>query len=160
HLYNCAVFRSDTPDVYDLLHSGPALANTGGGNVIFEGHVFDTDTQESWTPTEAAQFQVHAVPLDEVLGRVQLVTLVKLDCEGREYPILLTSTQLAKVERIVGDYHEIRESAMPLLIAQARLDGFTSYGANSLARKLEATGFTVSIMPTDASRGRFEAVRK
>src|SRR5262249_41234138 len=41
HLYNCAVFRSDTPDVYDLLHSGPALANTGGGNVIFEGHVFD-----------------------------------------------------------------------------------------------------------------------
>jgi len=160
HLYNCAVFRSDTADVYDLLHSGPLFLNTGGGNVMFGGQVFDTDNQEPWTPVEANQSQVHAVPLDEVLGRFPRVKLLKLDCEGSEYPILLTSTQLVKVERIVGEYHEIRESAIPLLAAQARLDGFTSYGANSLARKLEASGFKVSIMPTDACRGRFEAVRR
>ena len=160
HLYNRAVFRSDAPTAYDLLHSGPALLNTGGGNVMFGGQLFDFDIQESWISAEGDQSRVLAVPLDEVLGRFERVKLLKLDCEGSEYPILLTSTQLPKVERIVGEYHEIHESAMPLLIAEARLDGFTSYGSDSLARKLEATGFRVSIIPTDAFRGRFEAVRK
>ena len=160
HLYHRAVFRSDAPAVDDLLHSGPAFSNTGGGNVIFGGQLFDSDTQESWISAEADQSRVPAVPLDEVLGRFERVKLLKLDCEGSEYPILLTSTQLPKVERIVGEYHEIHESAMPLLVAEARLDGVTSYGSDLLARKLEAAGFRVSIIPTDAGRGRFEAVRK
>jgi FkbM family methyltransferase len=163
HLHNCAVFRSDAPAVDDLLHSGPALLNTGGGNVIFGGQLFDPDTQESWISTETDQSRVLAVPLDEVLGRFERVKLLKLGCEGSEYPILLTSLQLPKVERIVGECQEIHESAMPLLVAEARLDGFTSYGSDgsdSLARKLEVAGFRVSIIPTDACRGRFEAVRK
>jgi FkbM family methyltransferase len=160
HLYNRAVFRSDAPTDYDLLHSGPALLNTVGGSVMFGGQLFDVDPQESRISAEADQPRVLAVPLDEVLRRFERVKLLKLDCEGSEYLILLTSTQLPKVERIVGEYHEIHESAMPLLIAEARLDGFTSYGSDSLTRKLESTGFRVSIFPTDAFRGRFEAVRK
>ncbi len=160
HLYNCAVFRSDAPAVDGLLHSGPAFFNTGGGNVIFGGQLFDSDTQESWISAETDRSRVPAVPLDEVLGRFERVKLLKLDCEGSEYPILLTSTQLPKVERIVGEYHEIHASAMPLLVAEARLDGFTSYGPDLLARKLAAAGFRVSIIPTDAGRGRFEAVKK
>ena len=160
HLYNRAVFRSDAPAVDGLLHTGPALFNTGGGNVIFGGQLFDSDTQESWISAETDRSRVLAVPLDEVLGRFERVKLLKLDCEGSEYPILLTSTQLPKVERIVGEYHDIHESAMSLLVAEARLDGFTSYGSDLLARKLAAAGFRVSIIPTDAGRGRFEAVRK
>ncbi len=160
HLYNRAVFRSDAPAVDDLLHSGPAFLNTGSGNVIFGGQLFDSDTQESRISAEADQSRIPAVPLDEVLGRFKRVKLLKLDCEGSEYPILLTSTQLAKVERVIGEYHDIHESAMPRLVAQARVDGFTSYSSHSLARELSTAGFRVSIIPTDTGRGRFEAVKK
>jgi hypothetical protein len=100
------------------------------------------------------------VPLDEVLGRFACVKLLKLDCKGSEYPILLTSTQLPKVERIVGEYHEIHARAMPLLVAEARLDGVVAFGPDLLARKLEAAGFRVRIMPTDAGQGRFDAIRQ
>jgi FkbM family methyltransferase len=159
YLYHRAVFRSDAPAADALLHSGPAFLNTGAGNVIFGGQLFDADTQESWIAAEAEQSWVQTVPLDEVLGRFERVKLLKLDCEGSEYPILLTSTQLPRVERIVGEYHEIHARAMPLLVAEARLDGVAAFGPDVLARKLEATGFRVSMMPTDAGQGRFEAVR-
>jgi FkbM family methyltransferase len=158
-LYNRAVFRSDAPAVEDLLYSGLAYFDTGGGNVIFGGQLFDADTQESWMPTEASQVRVPVVSLDEVLVRFEHVKLLQLNCEGSEYPILLTSTQLSKVERIVGKYHEIHEGAMPLLVAEARLEGITSYTPDALARTLETAGFRVTLMPTDHGRGRFAAVR-
>jgi hypothetical protein len=67
HLDNRAVCRSDTLAVDGLLHSGPLLSNTCGGNVIFGGRLFDAETQEPWRTTEAVQSQLTMVPLDEVL---------------------------------------------------------------------------------------------
>ena len=96
-LHNRAVWRSDI--------AAPALhfwrstddANTGGGSLIW-----DTDGP-----------LVDTVPFDAVIdaasenGR-RRISLLKIDCEGAEFPILLTSKRLACIDRIVGEYHELR----------------------------------------------------
>jgi FkbM family methyltransferase len=84
-LKQMAVWRSDRPqDV--LYHSGytdmlpggpdPVGVNTGGGNV------FST----SGTPLES-------IALDDIIGD-RTIAMLKIDCEGSEYPILLTSQKL------------------------------------------------------------------
>ncbi len=50
-----------------------------------------------------------SVGLDEILARLGRVDLLKLDCEGSEYPILYTSQELWRVGEVVGESHE----AMP-----------------------------------------------
>ncbi len=155
--YFGAVFRSDIPALEELVHSGPVFSNTGGGGVVFGGNLFEhlgfdapkADREPPRSPV---------LSLDTILSRFDRVRILKLDCEGSEYPILLTSTQLHRVERIVGEYHVIPEESMPLLIPEARLDGHRSYGAETLQRKLEADGFEVSITPLGV-QGLFNAVR-
>jgi FkbM family methyltransferase len=44
--------------------------------------------------------------IDQVINNLP-VRLLKLDCEGAEYPILLTATQLHLVEEIVGEVHSL-----------------------------------------------------
>lgn len=51
-------------------------------------------------------FTVKAVPLDEILVKLGKVTLLKIDCEGSEYPILYTSKELGRVQEIKGEAHE------------------------------------------------------
>jgi hypothetical protein len=41
HKFNLAVFRSDAPATYSLTHSGYYADNTGAGNVLMAGHLFD-----------------------------------------------------------------------------------------------------------------------
>jgi len=43
--------------------------------------------------------------LDELIAD-QHIRLLKLDCEGSEFPILLTSKRLHQVDEIVGEFHE------------------------------------------------------
>lgn len=51
--------------------------------------------------------EVEAIGLDEILAAIPGgVRLLKLDCEGSEYPILYTSKSLATVREIVGEAHE------------------------------------------------------
>lgn len=47
-----------------------------------------------------------AVALDAILRDYQEVRLLKLDCEGSEYPILYTSKELGRVQEIVMETHE------------------------------------------------------
>ena len=50
--------------------------------------------------------RVPVVAFDEVMERVEEpVSLVKLDCEGSEWPILLTSQMLHLVDSLCGEYH-------------------------------------------------------
>ncbi len=45
------------------------------------------------------------MPFDEILGQLGDVRLVKMDCEGSEFPLLYTSQRLAQVQEFVGEWH-------------------------------------------------------
>lgn len=66
--------------------------NTGGGEV------FECGAEEAGG--------VEAIPLDDVLRKEGRVLLIKLDCEGSEWPILLHSNELGRAKTICGEYHE------------------------------------------------------
>jgi FkbM family methyltransferase len=128
-----AVWRSDRTDEV-LRHSGypamrpdgpdPVAINTGGG------HVFASEG-----------LPVAAVSLDALIGERQ-VALLKLDCEGSEFPILLTSRRLAQVRRIVGEYH-IRYQVPPALA----LEGVEHFTPGVLVDHLARQHFRVEICP-------------
>jgi hypothetical protein len=74
------------------------------------------------------------------------VRLLKLDCEGSEWPILFTSRRLQQVREIVGEYHE-RETEW----------GWC--GAVRLQEFLQAQGFAVDVQETRDGLGLFWAKR-
>lgn len=128
-----AVWRSDrTHDT--LYHSGytamaadgpdPVAVNTGGG------HVFAPKGRP-----------VETLPLDVLIGDRE-VSLLKLDCEGSEFPILLTSSRLANVRRIVGEYH-IRRDIPPAL----SIEGVDHFTPGVLVDHLVSQCFRVEVCP-------------
>lgn len=88
-----ALWRSDMSGPATVHHSGYGheqdMVNTGSGDVF-----------------ASAGPSVATVALDEVLQIYGPVRLLKLDCEGSEFPILLTSHALRLVQTIVGEVHE------------------------------------------------------
>lgn len=128
-----AVWRSDHTGV-TLHHSGytamrpdgpdPVAINTGGG------HVFASDGRS-----------VATLALDALIGQ-RTVALLKLDCEGSEFPILLTSRRLSQVRRIVGEYH-IRHD----IPAAAAVGDIAAFTPGVLVDHLAAQRFRVEIAP-------------
>jgi len=122
-----AVWRSDGPATTLQLEGSDDASNTGGGRVA-----------------EGTGACVPAVPFDTVVLELLAATkqprlrLLKLDCEGSEYPVLLTATCLHLIDAVCGEYHEVR-SAMPA----AQVHGRTEYGRDELVACLEAAGFRV-----------------
>ncbi len=133
-----AVWRSDRPaDV--LYHTGysDAGSNTGGGSVL-------------WGAGEP----VPAVALDEALREVteegrRRVRLLKLDCEGSEYPILLTSRLLHLVDAVCGEYHDVGAP----LPEGARIDGVDRFTPEVLEDCLRRNGFHVQRVADPGSGG-------
>ncbi len=128
-----AVWRSDRRDP-TLHHSGytemlldgpdPVGINTGGGNV------FSSTGQK-----------IEVVSLDDVIGD-RRVSILKLDCEGSEFPILLTSRKLKNIRTIVGEYHIMKE-----IPSVAQVEGFVTYSAGTLLDLLSRLRFKVEIVP-------------
>jgi len=100
-----AAWRSDrnTDELrFDGYHPFPksftgmeGILNTGNGSVV-------------WGSGEP----VAKIAFDEIVDRVthrgeHRVRLLKLDCEGAEWPILLTSQRLGLIDEICGEFHEI-----------------------------------------------------
>jgi FkbM family methyltransferase len=54
---------------------------------------------------DATGHPVNAVVLDDLLRQLGTVDLLKLDCEGSEWPMIIHSKELSRVRRIVGEYH-------------------------------------------------------
>ena len=105
HLMEGAVWRSDPNDDelrFDGYHPFPrsfagmeGVLNTGSGSVI-------------WGVGDP----VEKTALDGIIDLAtshgeRRVRLLKLDCEGAEWPALLTSRRLQLIDEIVGEFHEI-----------------------------------------------------
>jgi FkbM family methyltransferase len=114
------------------------IINTGSGSVL-------------WDTGEA----IDSIALDQVIdeittGGTRRVRLLKLDCEGAEWPILLTSRRLHLVDEIVGEFHEIGgpfpeisegRASTPLVFQTDRVKGFV---LDELVRSLTEAGFEVT----------------
>ena len=130
NLHNRAVWRSDIAAPALHFWRSTDAANAGGGTLIW-----DTDGP-----------LVDAVPFDTVVDTVtehakRRISLLKIDCEGAEFPILLTSSRLDSIDRIVGEYHELRAE----LPRHVRIPGYEQFTAEILAAHLERSGFTVTL---------------
>jgi FkbM family methyltransferase len=143
-----AAWRSDrnTDELrFDGYHPFPksfigmaGILNTGNGSVI-------------WGSGEP----VAKIAFDEIVDRVtnrgeRRVRLLKLDCEGAEWPILLTSQRLGLIDEICGEFHEIggqffeisedRPAKQPVFSFE-NVERFT---IDVLVDHLTAAGFTVT----------------
>lgn len=123
-----AVWRSDEAPA--LLHLSDcvreqALLNTGSRDVFAESGV-----------------PVQTMALDTILRLAGPVRLLKLDCEGSEFPILATSERLGQVQEIVGEVHEYGgpHDARTPPFALPGLDAWTGAALGDL---LAQRGFTV-----------------
>ena len=147
-LIHAAVWRSDPNDdelrfdgYHALPQSYPGMAgvvNTGGGSVV-------------WGLGE----RVTKIAFDDVVDLAtnrgeRRVRLLKLDCEGAEWPIVLTSQRLHLIDEIVGEFHELggplleigeNRPSNPYVFRSARVAGFT---IEELARFLRDAGFGVT----------------
>jgi FkbM family methyltransferase len=150
-LANKAVWRSDDRSVARLpfFRSTDPL-NTGGGSVV-------------WSDGAGS---VAAVPFDDVLGEVteggrRRVRMLKIDCEGSEFPILLTSKLLHLIDYIAGEYHEFNgEYDSQYIHEHARIPGFDRYTMVDLADHLRRHGFDVaSVRHPGSHMGLFYATR-
>jgi len=143
-----AVWRSDPNDDelrFDGYHAFPrsfagmeGVINTGDGSVV-------------WGVGEP----VAKVAFDDVVDTVtergeRRLRLLKLDCEGAEWPIVLTSRRLHLIDEIVGEFHEIGGPFLEIgedrrskehVFASDRVDGFT---IDELVRCLSDAGFSVT----------------
>lgn len=119
--------------------SWPGLAgvvNTGSASVVWGGGA-----------------PVAKIAFDDIVDRTtnhgeRQVRLLKLDCEGAEWPILLTSRRLGLIREICGEFHEIggdfpgisEDRAEPVF----SLPGYVSFTIDVLVTHLESAGFTVA----------------
>lgn len=107
---------------------------------------------------------VETIAFDEVVrdiadGLRKRIRLVKLDAEGSEWPILLTSRTLASIDQIVGEYHEIGGDFDQFDPAVVGLPGFTRYTRDELTSCLKQAGFRVRIVGCKSRLGQFFARR-
>lgn len=98
-LLRAAVWRSDEPArvVYHGGYGDGAARelNTGGMGVIWA---------QAGEPIETIAFDTL---VDNVLKRSKRIRLLKIDCEGSEWPILLTSKRIEAIHEVCGEFHEI-----------------------------------------------------
>lgn len=145
---NLAVWRSDRPDqtLYNDLLNGPYEPNTGGISLLWNDQGVEVQT----------------VSLDQLLseaseGFKNPIRLLKIDCEGAEYPILFTANHLHIVQEMCGEYHIIEPEQVPLRAAVGNYgDRFNGKGLRDF---LEAQGYAVEIIPKGEHDGIFHACR-
>jgi len=147
-LMHAAVWRSDPNDDelrFDGYHAFPhsypgmeGIVNTGNGSVV-------------WGLGEP----VAKIAFDDVVDQAtnrgeRRVRLLKLDCEGAEWPIVLTSRRLHLIDEIVGEFHELGGPFLEIgedrptnahLFNSDRVAGFT---IEELVRFLRDAGFCVT----------------
>jgi len=94
-LYNMAVWSSEQ-DSPSELSMGSLTQNTGQNAVSVIANTFTVPT----------------ISLDDIVFYItnkqyRQIDLLKIDCEGAEYPILYSTTSLRSFRNIMGEYHEL-----------------------------------------------------
>ena len=122
-----ALWRSDRPEqtlaIAEILDSDKTT-NTGGGNVICGSRTVP----------------VKSVTLDELVGD-QIISLLKIDCEGSEYPCFYTTKVLPRIKEIVGELHTFDGLFQPQDDVKP---GFNN--PKAMASFLEENNFKVELM--------------
>lgn len=142
-LLNCAVWRSDQPAQRLRLFNPVSQANTGAVQA------------RPGTCGPAAD----AVPFDDLVAELTVggrrLRLVKLDCEGAEWPVLFTSRRLGAIDELCGEYH------LPPL--SGPWPGLPEPSTASLQARLCELGFSPQVVPCPRSSlpvGAFFAPRR
>lgn len=121
-IHHIAVTRSDARKTDPVFYSGHIPMehelNTGVGNVF----------APSGTPVETLDF-------DDILGQLGPTRLVKMDCEGSEWPILYTASRLLNVAEFVGEWH------LTMRPGFAQEMGLPPCDLNTLRAHMEKEGF-------------------
>lgn len=154
--FHAAVFRSDDERPEELGHNGTGAR----GSVMFEPNAPMCWWDGGMQPAERTNAQrVSTIALDDILSRHRRVRLLKVDAEGSEFPILLTSKLLDRVDEIVGECHSIDSAVYRNLHPGAQIAGRNQYSGSDLTAKLESEGFTVELKGQDSTLQLFYAVR-
>lgn len=139
-----AVWRSDQPSQTLYNESLAGSTNTGGVSLL-------------WNEAGNA---VQTISLDEILEKAsdgfrKPIRLLKLDCEGSEYPILFTSNRLEIVEEVCGEYHEMPPERIP---ERAKVPGkFLNFDRFALKDFFEERGWSIVLEPKGDQLGLFHA---
>jgi FkbM family methyltransferase len=140
-----AVWRSDAKVTHLRLHNPEDPRNTGAIRVA----------DRSGGPA------VPVLPFDDLVlratcGGAGRVRLLKLDCEGAEWPVLLTARTLSLVDALCGEYH------LDACTGPFRVAGHGTYSPELLERHLAEHGFRVRTRPAvkDPRFGLFFAQRR
>lgn len=128
--YPVAVWRSDRPPTLlslDRPNEPPEQNPTYGGNSVAYKCC-------------SASVPTVGIPLNTIIEGIlletgaQQVDLLKLDCEGSEFPILLTCTTLEYVKQIICEWHvhltEFRSGSIVNGIRPYKLEHLTNYLSN------------------------------
>ena len=128
------------------------ILNTGNGSVLWG------------TGDEVANIALDQV-IDEITTNgARRIRMLKLDCEGAEWPILLTSRRLHLIDEIVGEFHELggpfpeigeNRPPTPLVFTSDRVTGFV---LDELVRCLTEAGFQVTHQRHSLPDGRPEGL--
>ena len=109
---------------------------------------------------------IEVVAFDDIINQVtengkKRVKLVKIDCEGSEYPILLTARTLHLVDAICGEFHEMGGAYDAHTIPEhARVPGYERFTIQELVDMLQQAGFSISwTRHGQTNMGHFFAVR-
>ncbi|MEM7164400.1 MAG: FkbM family methyltransferase [Planctomycetota bacterium] len=144
---NAALFRRNVDSLHcdnvTLLEAavtatGESLTLFASGNTA--GHsAFQELAGERSTTADAQAHTVDSVTLQELLARDGggRCNLLKIDCEGGEYDILLNADEdsLARVDRVVLEYHNVPY-------------GNYEQPHESVVERLQQSGFTVNLEPS------------
>ena len=122
---NVAVWRSDVDQKTVSLHPHGRKTQTTSYSVTLSKSAHD-------------QWEVPCVKLDDLLKELGSVHILKLDCEGSEFPILYTSQELRRCEYIIGEYHQ---DALQALAGDPPLAGWPDWTIESLTDFLKIRGF-------------------
>jgi FkbM family methyltransferase len=114
--------------------SGPMLLQTATGVAV------QHSTAPAAGPGGASSLPVEGITLEEAFRKSGFArcTLLKVDCEGGEYDILLNASPetLHRIDRIAMEYH----------------DGCTPHSHHELADFLRGRGFSVNLRPNPVHR--------
>jgi hypothetical protein len=142
------VWRSDAGAGVLQLRKPAEHDNTGGHSVI-------DCTSIAGRPISGTESEpVAIIAFDDIVRDVGVVDLLKIDAEGSEYPILLTSTLLNDVREIVGEYHVLSDYE-----DSGAVNHHAGWNLLNLQRHLTAAGFVVQFVDKD-KQGLFHAFRR